>query len=48
MGQEPDYVFTHVVAEMGNPHWKAIPTEQIPLNFSQRALAETWQRIFTE
>ena len=48
MGQEPDYVFTHVVAEIGNPHWKAIPPEQIPLNFSQRALAETWRRIFAE
>ena len=46
MGQEPDYVFTHVVAAMGNPHWKAIPAEQIPLNFSQRALGETWRRLF--
>ena len=48
MGQEPDYVFTHVVAEIGNPHWQAIPPEQIPLNFAQRALDETWQRISAE
>jgi inner membrane protein len=46
MGVEPDYVFTHVVAEKSNPHWKAMPSEQIPLNFSQRALGETWRRIF--
>lgn len=48
MGTEPDYVFTHIVAEIGNPHWKAIPSEQIPLNFSQRALDETWRRIFSQ
>ena len=48
MGQEPEYVFTHVVAEIGNPHWKAIPPEQIPLDFAQRALDETWQRISAE
>ena len=48
MGHEPGYVFTHVVAEHGNPHWKAIPPEQIPLGFSDRALAGTWQRIWSE
>lgn len=48
MGQEPYYVFTHVVAEIANPHWKAVPPESIPLDFSQRALDETWRRIFAE
>ena len=48
MGQEPVYVFNHVVAERGNPHWRAIPTEQVPLALSDRALEETWRRIFEE
>ena len=47
MGQEPYYVFTHVVAELGNPHWKAIPPEQLSFDFSQRALDETWGRLFS-
>jgi len=47
MGQEPMYVFTHVVAERGNPHWKAIPTEHIPIKLEDRALAKTWRRIWT-
>ena len=46
MGQEPMYVFTHVVAERGNPHWKAIPTEHIPIKIEDRALGRTWQRIW--
>ena len=48
MGQEPFYVFSHVVAERGNPHWRAIPTEQIPITIEERALAETWRRIWSE
>lgn len=46
MGQEPMYVFTHVVAERGNPHWKAIPTEHVPIKLEDRALGRTWQRIW--
>ena len=45
MGQEPDYVFAHIVAEIGNPHWKPIPPEEIPFDASQRALGDTWRRI---
>jgi inner membrane protein len=48
MGQEPDYVFTHVVAEIGNPHWTAVPPERLSFDFSQRALDVTWRRIFAE
>ncbi len=48
MGQEPSYVFTHVVATGGNPHWMAIPAEQLPMSFGDRALKETWQRIWSE
>ena len=48
MGYEPNYVFNHVVATRGNPHWKEIPTELLPIAFSNRALMETWQRIWAE
>ena len=46
MGQEPTYVFSHVVAERGNPHWKEISTELLPVSFRDRALAQTWDRIW--
>lgn len=45
MGQEPFYVFTHVVATRGNPHWQAVTPEQIPLAVTDRALDETWRRL---
>ena len=48
MGQEPRYVFNHYVAEVGNPHWNEIPSERIPLALADRALAETWRRIWSE
>ena len=48
MGLEPNYVFTHVVAEVGNPHWHEIPTELIEFEFADRALGETWARIWAE
>jgi len=48
MGQEPDYVFTHVVAEVGNPHWKAVPSELLEFEFANRALARTWARIWAD
>ena len=48
MGQEPGYVFNFVVAEYGNPHWTPIDVEQIPLAVADRALAETWRRIWSE
>ena len=48
MGQEPDYVFTHVVAELGNPHWHEIPTELLDFEFADRALGQTWDRIWAE
>ncbi len=46
MGQEPTYVFTHVAAERGNPHWTETVTEQVPTSFSDRGLAKTWRRIW--
>lgn len=46
MGQEPTYVFSHVVAAYGNPHWTEIPTELLAVSFSDRALAGIWERIW--
>ena len=48
MGQEPTYVFSHVVAARGNPHWKEIRAELLPMSFGDRALAETWDRIWRD
>ncbi len=48
MGTEPTYVFTHVVAARGNPHWTAVPTELLPAGFDSRALTSTWERIWSE
>ena len=46
MGQEPTYVFSHVVAARGNPHWKEIPAELLPVSFGDRALSGVWDRIW--
>ncbi len=46
MGQEPVYVFSHVVAARDNPHWMAITTELLPASFDDRALAGLWERIW--
>ncbi len=48
MGSEPVYVFTHVVAARGNPHWTAVPTVLLPASFDSRMLGETWERIWSE
>lgn len=48
MGQEPYYVFAFRVATSGNPHWQATRIEAIPLAYTDRALAETWRRIWQE
>jgi inner membrane protein len=47
MGQEPSYVFNFAVAERGNPHWRPIAVEQIPISIGDRALAEVWTRIWS-
>ncbi len=46
MGQDPHYVFSHIVAERGNPHWEEVSAELLPMSFDDRALAETWNRIW--
>ena len=48
MGQEPFYVFSHVVAERDNPHWRAIPAKHLSIAPGERFIAETWQRIWSE
>ncbi|MEO1244160.1 MAG: metal-dependent hydrolase [Pseudomonadota bacterium] len=48
MGQEPFYVFSHVVAARGNPHWTEIPAELLPTSLDDRLLAETWDRIWRD
>ena len=48
MGQEPTYVFSHVVAARGNPHWQEIPTELVPMSFRDRLLGQTWDRIWRQ
>jgi len=47
MGQEPVYVFTHVVAEQSDTGWEPIPTELLPVDFSQRDFRGLLQRIVT-
>lgn len=47
MGQEPYYVFTHVVAEQGNPHWQAIPTELVPFEYDRSMIFESLRRLWT-
>jgi len=46
MGQDPVYVFTHAVAERGNPHWKPIETRRLAAGLDSRMLGETWHRIW--
>ncbi len=48
MGAEPKYVFQHVVAERGNPHWKAIPSELLPTSFSGSDLRMFWERVWRD
>lgn len=48
MGQEPVYVFTHVAAVRGNPHWKATTTELLPVSFDSSSLGVVWNRIWSE
>ena len=47
MGQEPVYVFTHVVAARGNPHWEAVSTELISPAIDERVLLDALRRMWT-
>jgi inner membrane protein len=48
MGQEPTYVFTHVAAARVGTRWSPVPTVRLPVAIADRALADTWRRIWTE
>lgn len=45
MGQEPNYVFRHVVAEQGNPRWQAITPERYVMSFDRLDLNWILHRI---
>ena len=45
MGAEPKFVFRHAVAERGNPHWNAIPTEQVRTLFGREDIIWTFERL---
>jgi inner membrane protein len=46
MGQDPDYVFRHVVAAQGNPHWTPLEPERLMVSFDRLDLGATWRRIW--
>jgi len=46
MGQEPDYVFSHVVAKRGNPHWHALEPIRLQVTMKLERLEDIWQRIW--
>jgi len=48
MGQHPDYVFRHAVAQRGNPHWHAIEPQRLSMTMRTRELGAIWQRIWSE
>ena len=48
MGGEPNYVFSHAVAEVGNPHWRAIPTEQVMGRFSRSDLDTLRRKLWSD
>ena len=46
MGQHPDYVFQHVVATRGNPHWHPIDARRVPNTMRADRLVGMWDRIW--
>ena len=46
MGQHPDYVFQHVVATRGNPHWHPIESRRVPNTMRADRLAGLWDLIW--
>ncbi len=46
MGYEPSYVFRHVVAERGNPHWEQVEPERLMMLFDRGDLGAVWRRIW--
>jgi inner membrane protein len=46
MGSEPDYVFSFKVAEVGNPHPRAVKDQRLGNRPDWRRLKLVWQRIW--
>jgi inner membrane protein len=47
MGIEPYYVFRFKVGEVGNPHIKPTPSEQLPGLRDLERLRSLWHRIWS-
>ena len=48
MGVENMYVFKHVAALRGNPHWLPVTTELLPVTIDDGSLVAVWDRIWSE
>ncbi len=48
MGQSPNFVFSHAVAARHGNQWQEIDSELLPISFGDRALARTWNRIWSD
>jgi inner membrane protein len=46
MGQEPKYVFSHVVAQRRQDRWLAVESELLPMSFDARDVQRSLGRIF--
>ena len=47
MGAEPNYVFSFIVAESGNPHLGPVPAQRLRTNRDLRSLKNVWARIWS-
>ena len=48
MGGEPNYVFSHIVAEGVNPNWREIPTQQVMGRFSRSDLDTLRRKLWSD
>jgi len=46
MGLEPNYIFSHQVAQQTEDGWQAITPQSLPVNFDRSALRAVWRRIW--
>ena len=47
MGYEPNYVFSFIVARVGNPHFEPVPAQRLPANRDLNVLKNVWARIWS-
>lgn len=48
MGTEPTYIFSHAVAQRGNPHWSEVTPERVGTRIDSAALSKVWRRIWSD